>query len=83
MRNVDAKHSGDSWGYRGRWQVNLMNTCATQEDKKDFTVKSIIRFHNILVIHELTHALSGERYCWNRINGKLFFWDAFLMNVVD
>lgn len=78
MRNVEVKPSGDSWGYRGRWQVNFMNTIATLGDRKDFTLESIIRYHNVVVLHELSHMLSGVRKCWST-DGKQTHWDAFLI----
>lgn len=81
MRNVEAKVSGDSWGYRGRWQVNFVNTCATQADQNNFTIESVIRYHNVVVLHEISHALSGVRKCWST-DGKQTHWDAFLIGVV-
>jgi len=81
VRNIVAKHSGDSWGHKGRWQVNLTNTCATIADREDFTVESVIHLHNIIVIHEISHALSGVRQCWST-DGKQTHWDKFLQTVV-
>jgi len=82
MRNVDAKHSGDSWGYRGRWQVNLMNTLATLGDREDYSLDSVIRYHNIVVLHEISHVLSYVRQCWQTIDPENTYWDAFLEGVV-
>lgn len=82
MRNVDAKHSGDSWSYRGRWQVNLMNTLATLGDREDYSLDSVIRYHNVVVLHEISHVLSGVRQCWQMIDPENTHWDAFLLGVI-
>jgi len=82
MRNVEAKLSGDSWGYRGRWQVNVLNTCATLGDRESLTPESFILYHNLVVLHEVSHALSGVQKCWST-DGKRTHWDKFLMLVVN
>jgi len=67
----------DSHAWRGKWSVNCVNHWVATLGHK-LTVQTAIKIHNVITIHEITHALSGEDYCWNRIDGKLVFWDEFI-----
>ena len=58
----------DSHGCKGKWRVNCVNMWAATLGQ-NLTPESAILGHCIILIHEITHALSGESWClesWDR-----------------
>jgi len=73
--------NSDSHAWRGKWSVNCVNMWVATLGKR-LNLKNAILGHSIIMIHEITHALSGESYCWSHINGKIVYWDETIERIL-
>lgn len=65
----------DSHAWRGEWSVNCINMWVATLGQ-NLNPENAVYEHTILIIHEITHALSEEQYCWTETNP--YAWDEFI-----
>ena len=68
----------DSHAWRDKWTANCVNHWVASLGRK-LTVKNAIQYHLIIVLHELTHAMSGILHGDKNDTTLLEYdWDDFL-----
>jgi len=65
----------DSHAWRDKWCVNCVNMWVATLGH-DLTVENAVGEHVVIVLHEITHALSGVHNC--APNSDASAWDRFL-----
>lgn len=69
-----------SWGNEYGWQVYCPNMWFTLGDRKEATIENCIFHHQIIMLHELTHHLSGIlHHCDDNEDPEA--WDKFLCEI--
>lgn len=77
--NTHLKSGCDSWGDSQGWRVYCPNMWCTLAVRGKATLENFILSHQVLVLHELTHHLSGVEICWTENDSGA--WDNFLVGV--
>lgn len=73
----------DSHAWRNKWTVNCINHWVASLGQK-LTLKNATQNHLVIILHELTHAMSGIKH-GDESDRTLYYydWDDFLDIIVN
>lgn len=71
----------DSHARGGRWCVNCVNMWIATLGIR-LNIERAILGLEIVVLHEITHALSGVGNCCPYVNGKVKYWDETIERIM-
>lgn len=74
--NTHLEKGTESWGNEYGWRVYCPSMWFTLGDRGEATLENCIFYHQLIILHELSHNLSGIRECGFGDNPP---WDLFLL----